>query len=178
MKNIFKKKKNLVSGFTPTPNFTKKRNLVWGFTIIEVLVACVIITTTTIALMSATSKGIELSNRALRQVQANMLMEEGVEAVKSIRDTSWATISGKSLNTNYYLSFSGAWILGTTPVAQIDEIFTRKVVFSAVNRDSNDDIASFGTVDIGIKRVNVIVEWSTPSGINSKSITFYLANIF
>jgi len=162
MKNIFKKKKNLVSGFT----------------IVEVLIACVIITTTTIALMSATSKGIELSNRALRQGQASMLMEEGVEAVKSIRDTNWITISNLTLDTNYYLSFSSAWILGITPVVQIDEIFTRKVVFSAVNRDSNDDIAVSGTLDTGIKRVNVIVEWSTPSGINSKSITFYLANIF
>jgi len=162
MKNIFKKKKKLVSGFT----------------IIEVLVACVIITTTTLALMSATSKGIELSTKALRQMQASMLMEEGVEAVKSIRDTNWTTISGLILNTDYYLSFSSIWTLGTTPVSQIDEIFTRKVIFSEVNRDSNDDIAVSGTLDTGIKRVNVTVEWPTPSGINSKSITFYLANIF
>lgn len=162
MKNIFKKKRNLVSGFT----------------LIEVLVACVIITTTTIALMSATSKGIELSTKALRQVQANMLMEEGVEAVKSIRDTDWTTISNLTLDTNYYLSFSGTWILGTTPVSQIDEIFTRKVIFSAVNRDSNDDIVVSGTLDTGIKRVNVTVTWSTPSGTNSKNITFYLADIF
>jgi len=158
--------------------FKKKKNLVWGFTIIEVLVACVIITATTLALMSATSKGIELSNRALRQGQASMLMEEGVEAVKSIRDTNWTTISSLILNTNYYLSFASIWTLSTTPVSQIDEIFTRKVIFSAVNRDSNDDIASSGALDAGIKRVNVIVEWPTPSGTNSKSITFYLANIF
>lgn len=168
MKNIFKKKKiNL---------YINK-----GFTIIEVLIACVIISTTTLALMAATSKGIELSTRSLRQVQANMLMEEGVEAVKSIRDndSDWTTISNLTLNTDYYLSFSSnAWTLSTTPVSPIDEIFDRIVVFSPVYRDSNDAIASSGTLDTEIKKVDIMVSWSTPSGTNSKKITFYLANIF
>lgn len=150
-----------------------------GFTIIEVLIACVIISTTTLALMAATSKGIELSTRSLRQVQANMLMEEGVEAVKSIRDTDWTTISNLTLDTNYYLSFnSNTWTLSTTLVSPIDEIFERAIIFSEVYRDSNDDIAFSGTLDTGIKKVNIIVSWSTSSGTNSKNITFYLANIF
>ena len=150
-----------------------------GFTLVEVLVACVIISTTIIALMSATSKGIDLSTRSLRQVEANMLMEEGVEATKSIRDTSWTTISGLTLNTNYYLSFTNAWTLSTTQSAQIDGIFTRTIVFSQVYRDSNDDISSSGTPDIGIKKVNVTVNWkSSGGGTNSKNIIFYLANIF
>lgn len=169
MKNIFQKKKKIIH-----------RNNT-GFTIIEVLIACVIISTTTLALMSATSKGIELSTRSLRQVQANMLMEEGVEAVKSIRDndSKWTIIPNLTLNTNYYLSFSSnAWTLSTTPVPPIDEIFNRIVVFSPVYRDSNDDIASSGTIDTGIKRVDVTVSWPSPSGVISKNITFYIANIF
>lgn len=149
-----------------------------GFTLVEVLVACVIISTTILALMSATSKGIELSTKALRQVEANMLMEEGVEATKSIRDTSWTTISDLTLNTNYYLSFTNAWALGTTPVSKIDGIFTRTIVFSQVYRDSNDDISSSGTLDTGIKKVIVTVNWQSSGGTSSKNITFYLANIF
>ena len=167
MKNIFKIKKNL--------NYHNKA----GFTLIEVLVACVIISTTTLALMSATSKGIELSTRSLRQVQANMLMEEGVEAVKSIRDNNWTTVSSLILNTNYYLSFNAnTWTLGTTIIPPQDGIFTRKIVFSQVYRDSNDDIASSGTIDAGIKMVNVTVSWPSHGGATSKNITFYLANIF
>src|ERR1035437_2920812 len=111
--------------------------------------------------MSATSKGIDLSTRSLRQVEANMLMEEGVEATKSIRDTSWTTISGLTLNTNYYLSFTNAWTLRTTQSALIDGIFTSTIVFSQVYRHSNDDISSSGTPDIGLKKVNVTVNWKS-----------------
>ncbi len=152
-----------------------------GFSLVEVLIACAIISLTSIALMSSISKGVELSNRALRQVQASNLTEEGVEAIKSIRDNNWSTISSLSLNTVYYLSFDSninSWSLGLTPVGDIDGIFSRKVTFFEVNRDSNDDIAPVGTLDTGIKKVNVDVSWSTQSGLNTKSLSFYLANIF
>jgi prepilin-type N-terminal cleavage/methylation domain-containing protein len=164
MKNIFKIKNNII--------YNK------GFSLVEVLVACAIISLTSLFLMSAASKGIELSNRALRQVQASMLIEEGIEAVKSIRDTDWAIISNITLDTPYYLLFdsnTNKYTLSTTPTT-IDGLFTRTVIFSAVNRDTDDDIALTGTLDIGTKKINVSVFWSTPSGINSKDINFYLAN--
>lgn len=167
MKNIFKIKKNI--------NYRNKA----GFTLIEVLVACVIISMTTLALMSAASKSVELSNKGLNQVQADMMLEEGVEATKSIRDTNWTTISNLTSNINYYLTFSSnAWTLGTTVVAPIDGLFTRKVVLSPVYRDSGSNIASSGTLDTGMKRVNVTVSWISKGVTTSKNITFYLANIF
>src|SRR3989339_2033041 len=147
-----------------------KKNMSKGFTIIEVLIACVIISTTTLALASVASTGIQLSNRSLRQVQANLLMEEGAEAVKSIRDNNWTTISDLDLDTDYYLSFdinTNSWTLGQTPTATIDGVFTRVIVFSLVYRDDNDDIASSGEPDLGTKSVNVSVSWPTPSGTNS-----------
>jgi prepilin-type N-terminal cleavage/methylation domain-containing protein len=162
-------------------NLNKFPNKKSGFSLVEVMVACLIISLTTIALMSATANGIKLSDTALRQVQASSLMEEGVEAVKSIRDTSWATISTLSLDTTYYLSFdinTNTWSLGTDPTAVIDEMFTRTVIISAVSRDENDDIASSGTVDEGTKKVDVSVSWLYAGETNSKNISFYLADIF
>jgi len=158
-----------------------------GFTLIEVLIACFIISMTTLALMSAASKGIELSIRALRQAQASMIAEEGVEAVKVIRDADWNVISSLSLNTNYYLSFntgSNTWSLQTTPsinpTTPIDDRFTRTIVFSAVYRDDNDDIvpSSLETPDPGTKRVTVNTSWQSQGETISKSITFYISNIF
>jgi prepilin-type N-terminal cleavage/methylation domain-containing protein len=169
MKNIFKLNKNINS-------LNRK-----GFSLVEVLIACTLISVTTLSLMSAASKGIELSSKAIRQVQASMLIEEGIEAVKSIRDTNWTTISNLTLGTTYYLSFdsnTNVYSLTTTPVSPVDGMFTRTVVLSAVNRDANDDIVATGTVDTGIKRVDVIVSWNSPSGTTSKNITFYLTNIF
>ena len=153
-----------------------------GFTLIEVLVACTIISTSTFALMSASTKGIQLSAQALRQTQANMLLEEGAEAVKSIRDASWTNISGLTLDTNYYLTFNtgtNTWSLGTTHTATIDSIFTRAVVLSAVNRDANDDIAISGTVDTRHKKVTVTTSWALADATtSSKALAFYMSDIF
>jgi len=164
MKNIFYKKMKY-----------KNKN---GFSVVEVLIACMIMSMVTLALMSAATRGIGLSINALKKVQASNLIEEGAEAVKSIRDNNWTTIENLDLNTNYYLSFnSNIWSL-TETTDLIDGVFTRQVIFSPVYRDSNDDIAETGTLDSGIKRVRVIVSWPNSGQITSKEITFYLANIF
>lgn len=152
-----------------------------GFTIIETLIACAIISVSSFAVISATQKGIELSNQSLRNVQAGLLLEEGVEAVKTIRDNGWSTISSFSVNTDYYLSFStntNTWSLGTTQTGIIDGLFTRTIVFDPVYRDANDDIASSGSLDVSTKKVTVNVSWPRGSGSSSKTITFYIADIF
>lgn len=156
----------------------KKNN---GFSLVEVLIACSIIALTSLSLMQATAKGVELSNRALRQVEATQLIEEGVEAVKTIRDTDWNVISNLNLDTNYYLVFdtnTNTWSLSLISVVPIDNIFTRTIVFSRVDRDSNDNISSSGTLDTGSKKVNITVSWPAQGGTNSKNLTFYLTNIF
>lgn len=162
---------------------TNKKNYKGGFSLIEVLIACVIISTSTFALMSASAKGNQLSVKAVRQTQASFLLEEGAEAVKSIRDADWANISGLTVGTTYYLSFNtgtNVWSLGTTPTSPVDSIFTRTVVFSAVNRDANDDIVSSGgTLDARTKMVTVSVSWTTSGGeASSKDLVFYLSDIF
>lgn len=158
----------------------KKKN--YGFSLIEVLIACAIITTSIFALISTAQKGISLSNQALRATQASFLAEEGSEAVKSIRDGSWATISALSLNTTYYITYNtstNTWSLSTTPTAAIDSIFTRTVTFSQVLRDSNDDIAATGTADSRTKKVTVVVSWVSSDGSTiSQTVPFYLADIF
>ncbi len=161
-------------------NFNKI-NITTGFTIIEILIACAIISASSFAIVSAVHKGIQVSNQALRQVQAGLILEEGAEAVKTIRDNSWATISSLSLNTTYYLSFNTStnlWSLTTTAPSAIDGIFTRTVVFSEVLRDSNDDIASSGTTDTRTKKVTVSVSFGLSSGTTTKDIIFYIADIF
>lgn len=150
-----------------------------GFSLIEVLIASSVLSILSMVIMSATSKGINLSNQALNQVQAAYLLEEGSESVKIIRDNAWVNISGLNDNTNYYLDFntnSNTWSLSTTP-STIDSFFTRTVVFSQVYRDGSDDIASAGTLDTGTKKVTLSVSWGA-GGSNVKSLSFYISNIF
>jgi len=157
----------------------KKNNKKLGFALIEVLIACSIISLTMIVLMQAAAKGIELSNRSLKQVQVNSLLEEGAEAVKSIRDTNWTMISNFSLETNHYLAYDSnlnQWTLGVSPIEIVDGFFTRTIIFSPVYRDVNDNISDFGTLDSGIKKVNITITWPG-STVNSKTLIIYLANI-
>ncbi len=160
----------------------KKHSYKQGFSLVEVLVACFIITLTIIAVTSATTKGIQLSAQALRQTQVNFLLEEGAEAVKTIRDANWGTIAALTLDTPYYLSYStstNTWSLSTTTIPAIDSIFTRTVTFSSVYRDTNDDIQSSGTLDSRTIKVTVTTSWATSSnGTLSKNLQFYMSDIF
>lgn len=170
-------------------NFNKNNN--FGFTVIEILIACSIISVSMFALMQTAQKGLTLSHQALKKSQASLFLEEGAEAVKSIRDNSWATIDGLSLNTPYYLFFNTttkSWILDNTsttsltghvPTYPIDGVFTRTVNISSVGRDANDDIlVSGGTIDSRTKLVTISVSWPIPGSLNTKSLSFYISDIF
>jgi Tfp pilus assembly protein PilV len=155
-----------------------------GFMLAEVVIASAIITVVTFAIVSAAQKGIILSQRALHETQAGYLLEEGAEATKSIRDSSWTTISNLTPGAIYYLSYStgasspAGWSLTTTNPGVLDSRFTRTVVFSDVSRDSNEDIAPSGTVDTHTKKVLVTVSWPYSGVIISKTLTFYIVDIF
>lgn len=162
---------------------TKKSHTIHiqGFSLVEIIVACAIIAVTAVSLLNVSEKGLELSNRALRQSESTMLLEEGAEAVRSIRDASWSNISSLTVGTTYYLAYStntNTWSLITTP--NTTDIFTRTVVVSSVNRDTNDDIASSGgTLDSRTKKVTITVTFpDSPIDTVSKSLSLYIADIF
>lgn len=58
-----------------------------GFTLIEMLVAVLIFTVSLTALMTITSRGLRVSNEAQRQVIADYLAIEAIEAVRNMRDS-------------------------------------------------------------------------------------------
>jgi Tfp pilus assembly protein PilV len=132
-----------------------------GFFLIEVIIASAMIAGVIIVLLSTIQNSVEVSQRSLERTQASYLLEEGAEAVKSIRDDSWSSITTL---TN-----------GVTP--QTVGNFTRSFVLGAVYRDGNDDIASSGTLDTGTRMVTETVSWSTPNGTKSETLSFYIADI-
>lgn len=159
-------------------NITRK--LVSGFTLIEVIVASSVISMCMFALMQSAQKGINLSGVALEKSQASLLLEEGAEAIKSIRDDNWTTISNLN-NQPYYLFFNTntkKWELNNI-ASTIDGLFTRTVIFSDVERDSNYDIVeSGGTVYSGTKKVLVDVSWVSGDSSISRNLSFYISDIF
>lgn len=140
------------------------------------IIASSVIAVVLILLIGSIQNTVEVSQRALERTQASFLLEEGAEATKAIRDTSWSSISSLTPGTTYYLSYNGsAWVFTTTPVV-IDR-FTRSIVVTNVSRNATDDIAASGTTDSGTKLVTVTVSWSASTGLQTKSLAFYIANI-
>ncbi len=161
-------------------NFLFKHRINKGSMLIEVIIATALISILMLALVSVTQKSLELSERSLKQIQASFLLEEGVEAVKTVRDNSWTNISSVTTGSNQYLSFNtgtNTWSLSSTPDT-IDNVFTRTIVLDSVYRDGTDDIASSGTIDPNTKKVTVNVSWLSSVGTINKSISFYIVDLF
>src|SRR3989338_6795717 len=152
--------------------------LVCGFMMVEVIVVISIITASTIASMAVAQKSIYVSRQAVHTTEAAFLLEEGAEALRILRDNNWTNISVLIAGTNYYPTFTGGtWTLSST--LSTVGIFTRKVLIPRVKRDDvTKDISVSGTDDPKTKLVTVTVSWSEGSAALSKTLPFYIIDIF
>jgi len=146
--------------------------------VIEVLIAASIITVAILAASAVAQKSIYVAHQAFHTTQATFLLEEGAEAVRITRDNAWSNISSLTLATDYYPTFTGGtWTLSATPNTVGN--FTRTVSLAAVNRDATThDISSSGTNDPSTKLVTVTVSWPEGGATVTKTLQFYLIDIF
>lgn len=150
-----------------------------GFGLIEIVIGSTILTVSLIAISTYFQKSLQLSQDSGKTTQASFLLEEGIEAVKFFRDTSWQNISSLTVGTSYYLQFDGTKWATTSSNVFVDGIFERKLVINNVSRDANDDIVfSGGTDDSDTKKVTVSVSWLGRNGTTTKTISTYITNIF
>jgi len=148
-----------------------------GSLMVEVLIVVSIIIVLVLAALGVAQKSIYLARHSLHQVQAAFLLEEGAEATRVVRDNAWSGISSLGVATDYYLVFSGGtWTFSATPSTV--GIFTRKVVFSSAYRDGDQNLATSGTLDAETLLVTVTVSWPEGGQNFSKTLQFYLADLF
>jgi len=149
-----------------------------GLMMVEILVAVSIITVSILVAMAVAQKSIYVSRQAFHATQATFLLEEGAEVARIVRDNAWSNISSLIAGTNYYLTFSeGTWTLSTT--ANTVGIFTRTVSVALVNRDNTTkDISLTGVDDPGTKLVTVSLSWPEGGTTITKTLQFYMINIF
>ncbi len=159
-------------------NFSKISRI-RGFMMVEIIVGISIIAVVVLAMMGVAQKSLALSRQSLHTAQASTLLEEGAEVVRLLRDNAWTNISDLTVGADYYPSYSGGvWSL--SPTANTVGIFTRTVVVSDVNRDNSTDdiVSSGGTLDSGTKLITVTVSWAEGSTTITKTLQFYIADIF
>ena len=115
-----------------------------GFGLVEIVVGIGIITIAIFALLAATRGFLRLAQDTTHNVQATMLLQEGLEAARTIRDNGWSTnISPLSPGTDYYFYYDGVTWVSTTTLQSVDNFFTRKFQVEDVYR-ACEDIRSRG----------------------------------
>lgn len=150
-----------------------------GFGLLEVVIGITIISISIFSLIAVAQITSRVSNQNSRSIKASFLLEEGLEAVKTIRDSGWtANIDSLSIGTDYYLEFNGTNWQTTGSNVFIDNVFERKFVVGDVYRDANDDIVSAGTLDLNAKKLTVFVSWRERSATTTKNISTYITNFF
>ena len=155
-----------------------------GFTTIEVLFATAILVVVVSSIATYYRKLVDGSRSTTEHIQSSLLLEEGVEALKFVRDKGWAAgIGSLGSGTTYYLYWSGAtWTTTTTP-QKINDLFVRSFVLGDVYRNSTtDNIVPSGAgtyLDAGTKLVTLSVSWQRKhnSGTTTEKVETYISNI-
>ena len=150
-----------------------------GFSIIEIIIASAIISTTVISIIVAINFFLKLSFTNSKEVGAVLLLEETAEAVQLIRDKGWINISNTNPGTKYHIYWSTSDYFTTTTPQLINDIYTRTVQFENVNRDSNDDIVSSGgNDDSNTRKVLIEISWNAFGEIKTKTSQMLIHNVY
>lgn len=153
---------------------------VGGSALLEVLFGVSVVSIVLLSLLGAYNVYLKNSFRLTEKIQASFIAEEGVEAIRVIRDNGWNIGIGPLVSdTPYYFLFEeGTWKTTTNPIV-LDGRFWRTFKIFAVNRDSNDDIVtSGGANDQNTKKAVITVSWNSGGATSTISISTYITNLF
>jgi type II secretory pathway pseudopilin PulG len=111
---------------------SKLKNLKKGFSIIELILAASIFSLTISAFAGAVIYGQTGSIQPGNRARAIFLAQEGLEAVRNIRDNNFSNLNGGSYGIEIQ---NDRWELVADPDV-IDNFFTREITISVVDEDT------------------------------------------
>jgi Tfp pilus assembly protein PilV len=147
-----------------------------GQSLMEVIIAVAVFGLIVASVTSMVVGGNVSTRQGGQQTEALALAQEGIEAVRSIRDRAW---NEEKYNQSGVATSSGAWFFSGEGTQEIIGDYTRTIVFGAICRDGSDNIVACpGTyTDPHSKKVTVTVSWQTINGVtDSVQKIAYLTN--
>ncbi len=148
-----------------------------GSALAEIVIGASIMLVGLLAINASYNTYIQFAFSNQRNIEANYLLQEGLEVFSFFRDVSWLNISRLSTSTTYFLDFNGtSWATTTSPV-YVDGVFLRSITISDVYRDVSDDIATTGTYDPSIKLLTASIDYWQGKATTTKVLVKYLADI-
>lgn len=149
-----------------------------GAGLVEIVVGVGVFALVMAGLTSTYTLVLKAASSNTRLVKANFLLEEGVEAVRSMRDTSWSDVSSLTPGGDYFLYFDGVSWEATTIPYLVDGTFDQRLTLEEVKRDGDGKISDTGAVDNGTVKATVSVSWQHKGSTSTKSISSYFVNLF
>lgn len=151
-----------------------------GFGMVEIILAVALAAMFFLGIYEIILFSNKIISLDLRKTEAVHFAQEGMEAVRLIRDNGWsANIAPLANDTAYYLVLlADDWVVTTTTQPFINGVFDRTITLKAVERDLNGDIISVGgTVDTKTRHVSANVSW-TEKGLNQNiELQTYITNL-
>ncbi len=144
-----------------------------GFSLVEVILALAIFVILAVTGITTILQSFSVNKLGEEQTNADLYAQEGLEAVRSIKDQGWSNLSAgnKVLSTT-----GGKWSFnGATDTK---DKYSRQINISSVNRDLNGNIVeSGGNIDVDTLKVTSTVSWNF-SGPRNDTVSYstYLTN--
>jgi prepilin-type N-terminal cleavage/methylation domain-containing protein len=154
-----------------------------GFSLIEIAVAIGVLGISVVSIAQFSHAFLRAARLVSNRTQAAFLAQEGMEAVRYLRDSSWSdNIDAMTTGTPHYLHFNSStldYALTATEPPLIEGRFERTITAHDAFRDANDDIVSAGgTADTSTKKFTVALSWRERGVTTTESIVWYLADLF
>jgi len=146
-----------------------------GQTLFEIVIALAIFSMVASILVSVSLGGFTALTQGGDQTKASALAEEGIEALRSIRDGAWNELrpagGSQTAIVTGAISISGnQWIFTAGALAEILGKYTRTITLEAVCRDPQTRIITVcpvGAPDPHTERATVTVSWETRPGVTN-----------
>lgn len=152
-----------------------------GFSVLEIVVVLAALAMVVVVLGQLNVSFLGAVASGELQLRANAIGAETMEALKIIKTDDWNNLSGLSLGTLYYLTYStitNKWSVAVLDPGQVDGIFSRSFTVKSVNRDAVTGQIVFlgGSPDSKTLLVETNVDWNYKGAAKNFRLTTYLAN--
>jgi Tfp pilus assembly protein PilV len=157
----------------------KKINFKKGIMLAEILIATFIFSIILGVLITINNLYVASVSSSLKSIKALYLAEEGMEAVRIIRDTNFENFKNLTNDQGYYLYFSDSasstWEATTSisykNISGVDRWFVLSPVRRSYGKITDN---TSGELDENTKKLTVYVSWSDRDKVNEKTLFTYL----
>lgn len=157
-----------------------------GFTLVEAVVTITVFAVGLLGLVQLSLVAKSSTEASRDTVQVSNYIQEGLEAVRTVRDSNWTNVdTDGSYRLNPLPTSNPPWQLiadGTEPLGK----YNRSVTIASVRRvdvdgsgtlTAGDRIDSAGTLnDPNTKKITVLITWQNGTKTYTRSLFLYLTN--